>query len=77
MEFSIEILPPPPHPPPFHGKKTFVFHFFGPNILKEEDINFIFKVLAKFGDYKHNKDIKKMFFFHRRGGGVKFRWKIP
>ena len=30
------------------------------NILKEADINFFFNVLAKFGDYKDNKDIKKM-----------------
>ena len=29
------------------------------NILKEADINFVFKVLAKFGDYKDNKEIKK------------------
>ena len=46
------------------------------NILKEADINFFFKVLAKFGDNKHDKDIKKnceklMFFFHRRGVGGK------
>ena len=26
---------------------------------KEGDINFVFKVLAKFGDCKDNKDIKK------------------
>ena len=31
-----------------------------PNILKEADINIFFKVLAKFNDYKHNKDIKKV-----------------
>ena len=34
----------------------------------------LFEVLTKFGDDKHNKDVKKnsgkkMFFFHRRGGG--------
>jgi len=29
------------------------------NILKEADVNFFFKVLGKFGDNKHNKDIKK------------------
>jgi len=46
------------------------------NILKEADINFFFKVLAKFGDNKHNKDIKKNGFFTSKGG-VKFGWKIP
>ena len=30
------------------------------NMLKEADINFVFKVLAKNGDYKDNKDIKKI-----------------
>ena len=34
--------------------------FFVPNILKEADINFGIKVLAKFVDFKHNKDIKKI-----------------
>ena len=34
-----------------------------PIILKEADINFVFKVLAKFGDYKDNKDIKKKWNF--------------
>ena len=29
------------------------------NILKEVDINCFFKVLAKFSDYKHNKDKKE------------------
>ena len=38
------------------------FHFSQKNILKGADINFFFKVLAKFGDYKDNKDI---FFIHR------------
>jgi len=52
------------------------------NILKEADINFFFKVLAKFGDNKHNKDIKKIvakkcFFSIEGGWGVKFGWKIP
>ena len=37
----------------------FDFNFLVLNILKEADINFFFKVLAKFGNYKHNKDIKK------------------
>ena len=36
------------------------FPLFVPNILKEADINFVFKNLAKFGDYKDNKDIKKL-----------------
>ena len=53
---------------------TFYFNILVLNILKEADINFFFKVLAKFGDYKHNKDIKKIvekkcIFFHRRGSG--------
>ena len=43
-----------------------------PNILKEADIIFFFKVLAKFGDYKHNKDItknvEKKCFFSIEGG---------
>ena len=34
----------------------FDFHFPLKNILKEADIKFVFKVLAKFGDYKDNKD---------------------
>ena len=38
--------------------QTFDFNFLVLNILKEGDINFLFKVLAKFFDYKHNKDIK-------------------
>ena len=41
--------------------------------LKEVDIKFVFKVIAKFGDYKHNKDIKKncgkKTFFPLKGGG--------
>ena len=78
--------------------KTLIFHYWGGqgrnhglfdftflvlNILKEADINFFFKVLAKFGDNEHNKDIKKivekkMFFSSSKGvGGVKFGWKIP
>ena len=36
-----------------------VFDFRVQNILKETDINLVFKVLAKFGAYKHYKDIKK------------------
>ena len=52
----------------------FDFNFLVLNILKEADINFFFKVLAKFEVNKHNKDIKKnmkkkCFFFHRRGVG--------
>ena len=39
--------------------ELFDFNFLVLNILKEADINFFFKVLAKFGDNKHNKDIKK------------------
>ena len=35
----------------------FDFNFLVLNILKEADINFVFKVLAKFGDYKDNKEI--------------------
>jgi len=64
--------------------RLFDFDLIVQNIIKEADINFFFKVLAKFGGYKHNKDIKKLWkknvFFHRRGvgwGGVTFRWKIP
>ena len=34
--------------------QTFDFDFFYRNILKEAYINFFFKVLAKFGDNKHN-----------------------
>ena len=44
--------------------RLFDFNFLVLNILKEADINFFFKVLAKFGDNNHKKDIKKMFFFH-------------
>ena len=51
------------------------FHFFGPNILKEADINVFFKVLAKFGDYKHNKDIKKIRVKMIKVK-VKFLWKL-
>ena len=56
--------------------RTFDFNFLVLNILIKENIKFFFKVLAKFGDNKHNKDIKKnwekiMFFFHRRGVGGK------
>ena len=29
------------------------------NILKEADINFVFKLIARFGDYKDNKGIQK------------------
>ena len=39
--------------------RLFDFDFLVLNILKEADINFFFKVLAKFGDNKHNKDIQK------------------
>ena len=39
------------------------------NSLKEADINFFFKVLAKFCDNEHNKDIKKNIFFPSKGGG--------
>ena len=39
------------------------------------DINCFFKVIAKFGDNKHNKDIKKIvenkYFFSIKGGGGK------
>ena len=41
----------------------FDFDFLVQNILKEADINVCFKVLAKFTDYKHNKNIKKCGFF--------------
>ena len=52
----------------------FDFNFLVLNILKEADINFFFKVLAKFGDNKHNKDMKKIvekkcFFPSKWGGG--------
>ena len=36
----------------------FDFNYLVLNILKEADIYFFFKVLAKFGDNKYNKDIK-------------------
>ena len=39
---------------------TFLLQLLVPNILKEADINFFFKVLAKFGDYKDNKAIEKV-----------------
>ena len=35
------------------------FDFLVQHILKEAD-QFFFKVLAKFGDYKHNKDIENL-----------------
>ena len=59
----------------------FDFNLLVLNILKEAAINIFFKVLAKFGDKKHNKDIKKIvekndFFPLKWGGGVKFGWKI-
>ena len=42
-------------------------------MLKEADINLFFKVLAKIGHNKHNKDIKtnveKKCFFSIEGGG--------
>ena len=38
----------------------FDFDFDVPNILKEAENNFLFKVLAKLADYKHNKDIQKI-----------------
>ena len=48
------------------------------NILKEADINLFFKVLAKFGNNKHNKDIKKIVekkcFFSIEGGWVQLGW---
>ena len=40
--------------------KLFDFHYFPKNILKEEDIIFFFKVLAKFGEYKDKKDMKNI-----------------
>ena len=40
----------------------FDFAFLVQNILKQVDINFYFKVLAKFGDYTDNKDIQKLGF---------------
>ena len=45
------------------GQKSvglFDFNFLVLNILIEADINFFFKVLAKFGDNKQNKDINKI-----------------
>ena len=61
--------------------RTFWLQLFGFNILKEADIISFFKVLPKFGDNKHNKDIKKivgkkMFFFHRRGVIEAIKWLI-
>ena len=51
----------------------FDFNFLVLYILKEADINLFFKVLAKFGDNKHNKDIKKKWeknvFFPSKGVG--------
>ena len=52
------------------GSQTLNFNCLVLNILKEADIDFFFKVLAKFGDNKHNKDIKqivgnKCFFLHK------------
>ena len=41
----------------------FDFNFLVLNILKEADINFFFKVLAKFGDHKDNRGIKKFWNF--------------
>ena len=51
--------------------RLFDFAFLVQNILKEVDINFFFKVLAKFGDYKHNKDIKEMWEILIFWGGCK------
>ena len=52
--------------------RLFDFAFLVQNILKEGDSNFVFKVLATVGDYKHNKDIKKLWkkngFFFIEGG---------
>ena len=52
---------------------VFDFEFQVQNILKEAENNFLFKVLAKFGVNKHNKDIKKncgkKCFFPSKGGG--------
>ena len=59
----------------------FDFKFWVLNILKEADINYFFKVLAKFGDNKHNKDIQKLWtknvIFPSKGVRVKFGGKIP
>ena len=53
--------------------RIFDFKSLVQNILKEADINFVFKILAIFC---HNKGIH--FFSHRRGwAGVKFGLKIP
>ena len=43
--------------------RLFDFPFFHQNILKEASINYFFKVLAIFGDYKDDKDIKKLWNF--------------
>ena len=40
--------------------EDFDFHFCPKNIFKKANIIFFFKVLAKFGDYKDNKNIKKI-----------------
>ena len=46
-----------------------------PNIFKESENNFLFKVLGQLGDNKHDKDIQKHCankrVFYMEGGGVK------
>ena len=40
----------------FFGKKNV---FFQENYKDDQNINCFFKILAKFGDHKHNKDMEK------------------
>ena len=63
------------------NSRTFSFKLFGSNHFKLNRYQFFFKVLPKFGDNKHNKDIKKivgkkMCFFHRRGVIEAIKWLI-
>ena len=39
-------------------------------IFKEAEHNFLLKILAKFGDYKHNKDIKQNCGIEGGGGKI-------
>ena len=71
---------PLPSPPP----TIWIFiliPLFPQNILKEADINVVFKVLAKFGHYKDNKDIKKLcnfwiFVIQRSAWLAGVRWAV-
>ena len=39
---------------------TLYINIYVQNILKEAENSFLFEVLAKLGDYKNNKDMKKI-----------------